>query len=291
MTAGLSKERIRCRPIAASDLAAVAELLCNGFAGRSAASIRLGLERLSGRQPPAGAQRYGYCLDTGQRLVGAVLLIASERPIDGRPAVFCNVASWYVMPDYRAYAQLLISIALRNREFTYLNVSPAPRTWPIVENQGYSRYCRGLFFTLAALKRPRPDTSIEPFDSQRHAGIAQAEMLRWHQQWGCDVLVARRGESLSGFVFRRFRIRSGRLAMPAMFVIHAADRDELIAFAGNIGRHFLKSAAPILIMDADGPVPGLIGAFTDRRGRKYYKGPNRPKLCDLAATEFAIFGL
>ena len=68
----------------------------------------------------------------------------------------------------------------------------------------------GLFFALAALQRPQVDVCIEPFSASSHAGMPDAKMLKWHQDVGCEVLVARQGEQLSGYVFRRFRIRSGR---------------------------------------------------------------------------------
>lgn len=287
----MPKERVRCRPVDTADLPAIAALLAQGFRGRKTQEIASGLSGLADRAIPRGAQRYGYCLDTGGRIVGAVVLIASERVIDGKPAVFCNISNWYVLPEYRSYAQLLISIALRNREFTYLNVSPAPHTWPIVENQGYTRYCEGLFFLMAALERPDPAVRVEEFSHDRHAKMPDAALLERHQAMGCTVLVLRRGEASTGLVLRRYRIRGGRLALPAMFVIHASDRTELLASAGNVGRYLIKRAAPVLVMDADGPEPGHIGMFTARRGRKYFKGPHRPALCDLADTEYAYFGL
>ena len=91
-------------------------------------------------------------------------------------------------------------------------------------------------------------------------------MLLRHQQMGCEVVVVRSGNQLTGYVFRRYRIRAGRLPLPAMFVIHAPDRDELIRIAGNLGRHFLSRAAPFLVMDADSPVAGLLGLYTELRG-------------------------
>lgn len=285
------KERVRCRPIAEGDLDAVAVLLAEGFRGRSRQAFRAGLERLTHRDVPTSAQRYGYCLDTGSRIVGAIVLIASARTVDGKPTIFCNVSSWYVIPDFRAYAQLLVSVALRNKDFTYTNVTPAPHTWDIVERQGYTRYCSGLFFAAAILAKPRAGAVIERFGKPDHSALPDFGMLKRHHDLGCDVVAAREGERLSGFVFRRYRIRSGRLALPAMFVLHTPDREQLVALSGNFGRYFMRKAAPFLVMDADGPVPGLTGVYTERRGRKYYRGPHRPALCDLADTEYAVFGV
>lgn len=289
------RERVRCRLIAEGDLPAIADLLCAGFPGRTRSGWLAGLACMRSRPVPAGAPQFGYCLDAGGRLVGVILLIASERMVEGRAALFCNVASWYVMPDYRAYAQLIVSIALRNKEATYTNVSAAPHTWPIVENQGYTRYCGGLFMAAGLLAAPQPGVVIRrlPAHGTDPAidNMPDCGLLRRHQEMGCESVVCQEGDRLSGYVFRRFRIRAGRLPLPAMFVIHGPHRDQLIRFAGNFSRHFLWQGAPFLVMDADGPVAGLKGFYTETRGRKYYRGPHRPALCDLADSEFAVFGL
>lgn len=292
MLPGTTRERIRCRLITDADLGAVVRLLCEGFSSRPVRSWEDGLNQLRLRDVPDGMPRYGYCLDAGGKLVGVILLIASMRLIDGAPAPFANVASWYVNPDYRAYAQLLVSIALRNKHTTYTNISAAPHTWPIVENQGYTRYCSGLFFAAAALNSPDKSVTVEVFGSRTdHVLLPEHTLLRRHHDMGCTVLVCREQDQRCGYVFRRYRIRSGRIALPAMLVIHAPDRAGLVRHAGNIGRHFIQWAAPILVMDADGPVEGLRGIYTSARGRKYFKGPHRPRLCDLADSEFAIFGV
>jgi hypothetical protein len=246
---------------------------------------------MAARVVPDGMPHFGYCLDTGNHLVGLILLVASVRTVNGAPALFSNVASWYVKPEYRAYAQLLVSIALRNKDVTYTNVTPAPHTWSIVENQGYSQYCSGLYFAPAILKRPAKSVQIEAFDPMRHAQLPNAALLARHQAWGCSSVVVQEEGLQSGYVFRRFNVRSGKLPLPAMFALHAPDQGQLVRIAGNLARHFLSVAAPFLVMDANGPIPGLHGHFTAIRGRKYFKGPNRPPLCDLADTEYAIFGV
>lgn len=285
------KERVRCRAITAGDLDRVATLLAQGFPGRPRTWFEAGLIRMSVRDIPPGAQRYGFCLDAGSGLVGVILLIASQRETEGEIASFYNVASWYVEPPFRPYAQLLVSIALRNKDFTYTNVSAAPHTWDVVKNQGYQSYCGGLFFAAALLTKPRAGVTVEAFDPELHMRATEFSLLNRHQAMGCEVTIARHGDRLSGYVFRRFRMRSGHIALPALFVLHAPSREELIDVTGNLGRHFLQKVAPILVMDADGPVAGLSGFYTERRGRKFFKGTRRPKLCDLADTEYAIFGL
>ena len=44
-----------------------------------------------------------------------------------------------------------MSQALRHKHVTYLNVSPAPHTLPIIEAQGFARYCDGVFVAVPML--------------------------------------------------------------------------------------------------------------------------------------------
>ena len=289
------KKSVRCRPIALSDLGAVTDLLCEGFPRRSRTYWTGGLDRMAAREVPDGFPRFGYVLEVGGRIAGVILMIATQRTI-GQDIVPCaNVASWYVMPEYRAYAHLLASVALRSKETTYLNISAAPHTWSIVEQQGYTQYCNGLFFALAALAARVRGAVVSRVTGREDGPDVMAlpcyPMLCRHVEYGCAVVVCRDGEILSPFVFQRYAVRSGRIRLPAVQALYAPSQAALVRYVGTLGRYFAKRGAPVIVMDADGPVAGLRGVFTDKRGRKYFKGPHRPGLGDLADTEFAIFGL
>ena len=144
---------IRCRQIDAGDVPAVADLLTRGFPYRSRQFWHRALDHLTRHEPPPDLPKYGYLLETGGTPVGAILMICSTMRVGATVAPRCNLSSWYVDPEYRAYAPLLVSQALRHKEVTYLNVSAAPHTWPIIEAQGFSRYSEGIFISLPALKR------------------------------------------------------------------------------------------------------------------------------------------
>lgn len=287
--------KIRCRQITKADLAAVIALLVEGFPRRKTTYWQAGLERMVLRKIPENAPQFGYCLDADGILVGVILMIASDRLADGMRANFTNLASWYVKPDYRAFAHQLAAMALKDRTVSYINITAAPSTWHVVEKQGYRKYCNGLFFAFAALTRPYPSVKIHDFATVNARPDIRAmtdyALLQRHAQWGCSVIIVEEAGQLSGFVFRRFAMRSGLIKLPALFVIHAPSQSELIRLAGNFGRYFMPRAAPILVMDANGPVPNLPGFYTEKRGRKFFKGPHQPNLYDLADTEFAIFGI
>ena len=48
---------------------------------------------------------------------------------------------------------------------------------------------------------------------------------------------------------------------------------------------------PLLIIDANGPMPGLVGKYFDQKMPRYFRGPQRPRLGDLAYTEIAMLGV
>ena len=119
-----------------------------------------GLHRQAAREVPNGYPRFGYMLDNDGAVAGVLLLLYTSRGDGSDAAIQCNLSSWYVDPAFRNYAPLLTRIAQRHKEVTYLNISPATWTWPIIEAQGFSSYCSGLFFSIPALSRAAPRMTV-----------------------------------------------------------------------------------------------------------------------------------
>jgi len=225
-------------------------------------------------------------------LVGVLLLIYSPMRANNELITRCNLSSWYVEPEFRAYAALFPLHALRDKAVTYINISPKQHTWPIIEAQGFTRYCDGSFITLPTLKGllggPRvkvitggvkPDVPFDPYDQ---------ELLIQHTAYGCTSLWCATLERAYPFVFRsRFVSR----LVPCVQLIYCRDMVDFTRFAGPIGRFFALRGKPFVIIDANGPIPDLVGAFFPDRPRKYFKGPHRPRLGDLTYTERAIWGV
>ena len=74
--------------------------------------------------------KFGYLLESGGDLVGVILLIFSSIPGQDTSKIRCNVSSWYVEPAFRSHASLLISQAIKHKNVTYVNISPAMHTQP-----------------------------------------------------------------------------------------------------------------------------------------------------------------
>jgi hypothetical protein len=282
--------KIRCRQIGNSDFDAVAGLLARGFPNRSHAYWKQGLERQASRSLPADLPRYGYLLEADGEPVGVILALYT--PVDESGVYRCNLSSWYVTPPFRGYASLLSRVALKRKEVTYVNISPAPHTWSTVEAMGFVPYCNGQFFSIPALTPARSAMQAEAWNPAiaAHAAIPENELMSAHRQFGCLTAVSTGPEGMYPFVFQPLRIRQGRFPLPCMRLIYCRNIAEFIRCAGPIGRFLLKRGYPAVVLDANGPIAGLVGTYMRARGRKYFRGPSQPRLGDLAYSELAFFG-
>jgi len=283
---------IRCRQITDTDVAGITALLTRGFPSRHEQFWRHALAQLRSRHPPPGLPKYGYLLESGHDLVGAILLICSEVHTGGGLVKRCNLSSWYVEPEFRSYAPLLVSRAVAHKDVTYLNISPAPHTRPIIEAQGFSRYSDGVFVAVPMLSGLFRSAGVKVFDAQKRPTVSfdpfEEEILRQHAAHGCISLWCATSERAYPFVFRP---RLAKNLIPYTQMIYCREIDEFVHFAGPLGRYLALRGKPFVILDAGGPIPGLAGVY--RRGSmpKYFKGPQKPRLGDLAYTEYAVIGV
>ncbi len=281
--------RVRCRHIEETDLGAVLDLLVEGFPSQSRAHWVEVLRRLSAHDTPAGYPKFGYLLEHGDAPVGLVLLIFA-RP-DETAQVRCSVSSWYVRPPFRGYAALLASHALRHREVVYFNMTPAPHTRPILEAQSYRLYCAGGFVAVPMLSGRSGGAHVEvagPF-TRPGADLTAAEikLLLDHAGFGCLSLIVDSGGGRSPFVFLPRR----RYGIPYAYLAYCRDQGDFVRFAGVLGRFLIRRRLPLVIVDADGPIPGLIGRYTRRAPPKYFKGPDPPRHGDWSYSERTMFGV
>jgi hypothetical protein len=248
------------------------------------------LSRMGDIEPPPGYPKYGYILAAADEPVGVLLLIFARTIIDGEMKVRCNVSSWYVAPAFRAYAALLVSRALSHKNVTYFNITPSPTTWPILEAQGYGRFCGGTFMSVplacGGVRRCRvfrPDASLVPGDDLSDFEVA---LLRDHEAWGCLNLICYSEGRRYPFVFSILK-RFGCVRYAQL--IFSRSLDDFVRFARPLGLALARSGVFLVACDADGPVAGLVGVF-DANDPKYFKGPDKPRKCDLAFSERAVFG-
>ena len=284
-------QKIRCREITEADLGAVADLLARGFYWRSRDYWMRGLRRQAERQVPAGYPRFGYMIDNSGVPAGVLLQIYTARNNGAGAAIYCNLSSWYVDPAFRAFAPLLVSRALRPKDVTFINVSPARHTWPILEAQGFSRICDGAFFAVPLLSGWFGGAKIKVLDGRQKPQVSfearDQEVLSAHAAHGCITFWCTTAERAFPFVFRRRFVRG---FVPYAQLIYCSDVTDFVRCAGPLGWALARRGLPFVMIDANAPIPGLSGWYSPGMP-KYFKGPQRPRLGDIAYTEYGVLGV
>src|SRR5262249_28520732 len=199
--------RVRCRPIAESDLDGVAEFLTRGFPQTRRDYWTRGFARWRQLPPVAEMPRYGYLLDTGFGPGGVILMISSRRG----DQVISDLCGWYVDPQWRNHAASLISQATKAKQVTYLNASPAPQSWRMLQSHGFSPY---NFGRTASFAWPGRGTVSETIPDH----LPEAQLLRDHRTMGWLSLTVEKDGVVSPFVLRPRRLERPRLpVMEVMF--------------------------------------------------------------------------
>jgi hypothetical protein len=287
-----SPQNVYCRSIADADIDEVVNLLKKGFAAQRSRKFWVRMfHQLAQHQRPAGLPKFGYLLESERRVVGVILQISSTIRAGGETVLRSNVSSWYVEPEFRSYGSLLVSQALKRKDVTYLNISPAPHTYPILAAQGYSRYSNGLFVALPLLSgAPAGAVRTVPADTALDAtvGAFDRELVLAHVDCGCISLWCVTADGAYPFVFVPRIVRG---VMPCFQLVYCRHIADFVRFARPLGRYLAIRGRPLVIVDASGPVQGLVGRYFDGIRPKYFKGPNAPRLGDLSYTEAAMFGI
>ncbi len=290
----MSQPALRCRKIVTEDLGAVIALLTPAFDyERDRMFWERAMDRLSRHATPPGYPRYGYVLDHGGEVVGVVLQIFSQVPGTSQmrgSGVRCSMSSWFVLPAFRAYASLLVSRALRHPA-TYTNDSPGPPTWPLLEAQGYARYCDGRVLTPLWLVQGSEAARVSPFTEgmapDAHLTAGHIAVLRDHAAYGCISLVCEAAGRRHPFVFLPRR-RLGVVNVARL--VYCTAEATVPRFAAALGRHLARRGFPLAALDANGPLPGVPGLYSGNHP-KFFRGPDRPRTDDHAYSERAMFGV
>ncbi len=284
------KAGVARKAIEEADLESVVALLRRGFPSRSQSYWVDGFRRLAQRAPVPGAPRFGHMLRSGAAPVGTILMTTAMVPERDTLVRRTNLSTWYVEPAFRNFGSLLVTTVLKNSDTTYTNATPAPHTWSTVVAQGFTPYCFGEMATVPLLSAKHRAATITPFDGTNlEPGAIDAQLLADHATFvGCLSLVVTCDGQRHPFVFQKQRTM--KQLIPSFRLLYCRDIADYVRFAGNLGRFLARYGRFIVVIDADEPVPGLIGNHTNSRGRKFYRGPNKPRHGDLAYTEWCFFG-
>jgi hypothetical protein len=260
----------------------------------------LTLNRLAAHATPEGYPKFGYLLAIDGTPVGVLLIIFSSMLVGGEMRIRGNVASWYVEPQFRSHATMLTSRALAHKNVTFLNITPARHTWPILEAQGFTAFGTGQFKAMSIFCAGPRGARVSAVSAETAPGddlsAADITLLLHHASYGCISLICTAAKRRYPFVFlrRSHEWKSTRVpvsfALPHALLVYCRGLEEFVRFAGPLSRFLAWRGMPMVFIESNGPVRGLIGKFS-ATGPKFFRGPHPPHIGDIAYTERVMFGL
>ena len=100
----------------------------------------------------------------------------------------------------------------------------------------------------------------------------ERDILTAHLDYGCLAYIVMEKGKANPFVFLPRRINR---KVPALQLIYCRDIRDFVRLAGPIGRAMVRRGKLLVCLDADSPLPGLVGRYFAGRGSpRYFKGPN-----------------
>src|SRR5271165_3378525 len=212
-------------------------------------------------------------IESDGRAVGVLLMIAAEVRREGTTTMRSNGSGWYVRPGFRACAPILLAQWLRSPSDTYLNVFPAKHTFPIIEARGFVRFANGIYMSVPAVTlragRIRILHADRLAEAERPIPDEDCSQLADHSRAGCIALWCETRDGGHPFVFRRRLIKS---RLPCAQLIYCRNLEELAHLAGPLGRYLLRLGLPVVLVAANGTIPGLPGVYIDGKYPMYFRG-------------------
>jgi hypothetical protein len=274
------------REITDDDLESVRDLLVEGFPQRSFGYWTKGLANLSSLPPIDGFPRYGYLVDADDAAQGVLLTISSDR---GFRDVRTNLSSWYVRKGYRQFATTLFAHALTLKNTTFLNPSPSDHVVPILEAFGFEPYTGGVVaFDLRTAMRGRSSRGeVHRLGNTDLADLSEsdAEIAADHLRMGCGAFRLEADGRAGLLIHRRKWVKR---SLPCSQVI-LADHDLMTELAGPVMRALASRGSLLVLCDVDQTAEPAVGRVF-RRGIRYFKGQDAPRVGDLSYSELAVFG-
>ncbi|UXA12966.1 hypothetical protein KXD97_03650 [Mycobacterium sp. SMC-8] len=236
---------------------------------------------------------HGFMLKDGQRVVGAVLALYSERVREGRVERFCNIGTWCVLAEYRSASMSLVNAILAQDSYHFTVLTPNRGSQEILAWMKFS-----FLDTAAALIPNVPWPSVprrtrvitDHRDIENTLVGAELQLYRDHARaLAARHVVLVHGDETGYVMYREFRHGSG---LGYAMILYVSDTALFHRALVPLTRHLLMRrglVATLIERRVIGGEPGLpLMSFRLRDRPKMYRGAGlEPHQIDYLYSELA----
>lgn len=226
---------VELTPITDADAAAVAEFLHTNL------NDEVPWDQLCSAVPwRVEAPNHGFMLRDGDRVVGTLLALYSERLVAGRVERFCNLGSWCVLRDYRSRSISLLNALLSQDGYHFTILSPDEGPQEILAWLRFRRLDTSAALVPNLLWPTLPGQtriSSDPDVIEGMLGGTELELYHDHAQaLAARHLVIMRGQESCYVMYREFRYHG----VPVFAIIlHVSNPDLFRRGLYRLTRHLL----------------------------------------------------
>jgi hypothetical protein len=274
---------IELSPITDADVVAVANFLHANYDDR----IPWARSRLAAPWK-AAAPNHGFMLRDGQRIVGAHTAFYSERLVEGRTERFCDMGTWYVLPEFRFHSIRLIKAVLAQDGYHFTSLTASDKVASIHARLGF----RSLDTSAALIPNlPWPTlpgrTTISADPDVIESTLAGRELGIYHdhaQALAARHIVLIRGPNSCYVMYRETRDR----AVPFAVIVHVSNPPVFHHAILPLTRYLLvrhRLPATVAELRIIGPRPPFSLQVTSRP-KAYLSASLEPGQIDYLYSEF-----
>jgi hypothetical protein len=280
-------------PIDNSNLVHALDLLMRGFPHRSQAWWERAVERITRFNAYSSQSSIGQFLVVKGAKVGVMLTPKSQsHDTRGRRYDVTNLSSWYVAPDHRVLAPLMLREMVRDRETVFTDLTPSRDVVRLLPPLGFRPLNAGISaiaVPLAALQRTGTGR-VSGLEEMEPGALTSDDriLLERAATFGAmaAILTVDCGHHPLLFVSRTVR------QLPVAELIYCSDNLLLMRDIRAIARFLLKQGKLVLIVD----IPlglSVPGTHFIGRGLKFARGgcaANSTNRTDYVGSELLLVG-
>lgn len=277
-------------PIDNSNMAHALDLLLRGFPHRTRAFWERALQRIVRYNAYSDRRSIGQFLVAKGRCVGVMLTPHTElRDKDGHPYNITNLSSWYVEPEHRVLAPLMLREMVREPGTIFTDLTPSKDVVRLLPPLGFKPLNAGISaiaLPLAAM-RLTGNGCVSALNEVKPGTLRPGELalLERDAEFGAvaAVLVVDHRHYPLLFVSRTIR------GIPAVELVYCDDNQLLMKELRAVAQFLLKYGKLVLIMDIPLDIKAP-GAHFEGRGLKFAKGGYAPNQTNYAGSELLLVG-
>jgi hypothetical protein len=225
---------VELSPITDADIAAVADFLNVNYQDR----IPWARSRLAGPWK-VEAPNHGFMLRDGQRILGVFLAFYSERQVAGKVERFCDLGTWYVLPEFRFHSIRLLKALLAQDGYHFTSLTANDKVVPMLARLGF-RFLDTSAYLIPNLPWPTPPgrttISVDPDVIGSTLNGIELELYHDHAQaLAVRHLVLIRGPDSCYVMYRKARVKG----VPVAAIVHVSNPELFHRAILPLTRHML----------------------------------------------------